>query len=177
MRKNNKTADLYSSVVEELWRKQIQELKKYCQKKNWEVLFVKRIPGADTAIPGDKRIIIREDRNPEVAFYYFLHEIGHMFVAERNNRKSIAAETMFGTSSLTYKICYILENEEIPAWNSGFNLAKRLDLEVNMRNFNQIKANCLASYMKWSLKRRINKEIKKHDLLQQRTINDATKKR
>lgn len=144
------------------WRDQISQLITYCDNKGWKVMFTNKTPNSDYAYPDDKLITIQNDRKAEVTFYYFLHEIGHMIMCQNKagyEEKYSAVFEDFHGNSQTYKIARI--EEELEAWKTGLRLAKRLNLQVNRRNYEKIKSRCVTSYLSWAVKRKFKNEVLK----------------
>jgi hypothetical protein len=144
------------------WRQQISALNAYCTSKGWKVVFTQKTPNSDFAYPEDKLITIQSDRKAEVTFYYFLHEVGHMIMCQNKlgyEEKYSAVFNDFHGNSQTYKIARI--EEELEAWKTGLRLARRLDLNVNRRNYEKIKSRCVTSYLTWAVNRKFQSEVKK----------------
>lgn len=144
------------------WKQQINMLTSYCSSKGWKVVFTQKTPHSDFAYPDDKLITIQKDRKAEVTFYYFLHEIGHMMMCQNKvgyEEKYSAVFEEFHGNSQTYKIARI--EEELEAWKTGLRLARRLNLSVNRRNFENIKSRCVTSYLAWAVNRKFKNEVKR----------------
>lgn len=149
-----------SELSNVFWKSQLEKLEEYCSNKGWTVEYRKREPRADMAHPDTGHIIIQEDRKPEITFYYFLHELGHLILCQNDKayqEKYDAVFNSFHTNSQTHKITRI--EEELDAWKAGYKLGKRLDLFINRRKFTDIKSRCIMTYIMWTAKRKVSKEV------------------
>ena len=149
-----------SKLSNTFWKSQIEKLEGYCKNKGWTVEYKKREPRGDTAHPETGLITIQEDRKPEITFYYFLHEIGHLLLCQNNKAYEEKYDDIFSDFSLNSQIHKITRlEEEIEAWKAGYKLGKRLDLFINKRKFTEIKSRCLTTYIMWTVKRKVDKEL------------------
>lgn len=109
----------------------------------------------DTA---SKTITVNTRQGIEKQLYSLLHECGHILV--RKNNKSFAqdypnqhkAEAYPSQrryeKSKQYKTDVIME--EVEAWRRGYKLAKRLNININKKNYDNLARECLYSYIKWA---------------------------
>lgn len=143
-----------------IWSKQIDRLESYCKKKKWTVDFTTAKVSAedDMAWPIEKKLLIRKDRKPEITFYYFLHEIGHMLVWNKKDYdETYSHSEKYKPESQIYRVAEV--EEEYEAWRAGLKLAKRLKLRLNRATYEKIKARCIISYFIFALDRKLKKII------------------
>jgi len=136
------------------WERQIGALTEYCQSKSWTVAFKKLNPSDDYAAWDKKRIVLSERKNKEILFYVFLHEIGHM-LQHQNARSHLGSY-----EEVPEHFCHQAQastvaklEEELDAWKTGYRLADRLELFVDRRQFERVKAGCIMSYVDWGSRR------------------------
>lgn len=144
-------------LTKSFWRNQIKKLEKYCEKKGWTVEYKKK-PHSDFAEWEAKKITLQITRRPDTLFYVFLHEIGHMLLIKNKqiyNAKYGAIFNEFSRTSQTHKIAIV--EEELEAWREGFNLAKKLELTVEQRKFERLRAKYVMTYMAWAAKKKPEK--------------------
>lgn len=97
-----------------------------------------------------KQITIHSRHTPERQFYILLHEIGHALVRDSATGKLFEhAWDDFTLYSNTCKMAVI--EEEFKAWESGYNMAKRLGLKINLRNFQVLRSGKLRTHMEWCI--------------------------
>jgi len=135
------------------WKKQFILLKEYAEARNWHVRTSKFL--SHEADEG-KRLITIQQTTPESMVYYLMHEIGHSILFSSDayttslcNFAQARERKAYGT--MQYRTGKV--EEEIAAWNTGKQIAEFLGVEINEKNYNKLKAKCLASYMVWAVKR------------------------
>ena len=156
------------------WKSQIESLEKFCEKKGWEVEYTLKEPYSDTAHPTEKLLIIQRDRRPEITFYCFLHEIGHMLICQNQagyDHKYGLVYEKFNEKSQTHKIVRV--EEELDAWKHGLKLAKRLKLYVRRKKYEEIKARCVMTYVMWASKRKVKQQVSEALRQAQGTPNES----
>lgn len=146
-------------MAEDIWSKQIQELKDYCQAKKWSVVSSAK---EDTANWDKKQITLLSPtkRNNETTFYIFLHEVGHMLMQRRSrvyhNKYGKTLEG-YGRATLVHRVTRI--EEEYEAWRFGYELAKEKRWQVNDVSFERIRAKCIMSYFMWASEKTMKRRI------------------
>ncbi len=108
-----------------------------------------------------KYITISKRQGPEKRLYALLHECGHLLIQQNNvkyeeNYPTQARMNQFFTNkqierSKDYRVETLIE--EIEAWNRGTNLAKRLGIFINEKNYRKLANECIYSYIGWAAKR------------------------
>jgi len=136
------------------WKRQLMELTEYANSKGYEVLFKKSASNQDLVDPENKIIRISAGHTNEIAFYCFLHELGHIILM--NNQKKYKHSygiiwDSFSGNSLTLRITTL--QEELDAWREGLKLANRLKMKVDRRKFEITKAKCIVTYLPWAARR------------------------
>lgn len=149
----------YIKYSRAIWKTQIEQLELYCEKRKWKIEYVTNDPRSDAAVFAENKLIIQSDRKPEITFYYFLHELGHMiaFHGNKSYYDSSKEDVDFHNSSQAHKVKCI--EEEFDAWKRGLKLSKRLNLVIERKKFESIKARCITSYMMWALERKFKKAL------------------
>jgi hypothetical protein len=130
------------------WYEPIAKLEEYCEGRGWSVEYARG--KLDEAVPTQNSIILNKRHKPEILYYFFLHELGHMLMVnddpKYNEKYKILTER--SVWSQTYRVCRV--EEEIEAWNKGLDLAMSLGLTVNRTKFEELKASMVSSYMLWA---------------------------
>jgi hypothetical protein len=112
-------------------------------------------------------IVVCTSQSVERMYYVFLHEIGHLLGRVEDSANwckkypELLRTSGVKTSSKLYKIARV--QDEIEAWNLGFEFAKKHRLEINLKKWNRLRSECLTGYMKMVTvkQRRKNKSAKK----------------
>lgn len=130
------------------WNKQTLALHEYAKKKGYTVVHA-RTDDCNSEIDfNTKQITIHSRHTPERQFYLLLHEIGHALVRDNSEGKLFDhAWEDFTLNSATCKLSVI--EEEFKAWEAGYNMAKRLGLKLNLRNFQIFRSGKLRTHMEW----------------------------
>lgn len=115
-------------------------------------------------------------KNAERMVYIMLHEMGHISLWRNFNYVNQFAAVQkarvtgnYGT--LGYRMGTI--EEEIGAWNEGKQLAKNLNLFIDVKRFDALKAKSINSYAVWATQRTFRLEAKKQKAL---ALKEAEKK-
>lgn len=122
-------------------------LRYYCFNKGIEV-----IPSNVWSYDHSERVIteVWRGRPTKAWVYTMLHELGH---AINRSKKSFSYKSWriseLGESITIDKVATVqIMREEIEAWETGLKLAKRLEIEINQKDFDRYASNCLMKYMK-----------------------------
>jgi hypothetical protein len=132
--------------------KEFGKLLEFCKKKKYQVIN-KNLKGEFGEIDfNSKTITLCTSLNKEKRIFFLLHELGHLLI---NKDRKFGEEKAFGVlnfskKSLTNKISEI--EEEYEAWHRGYKLAKKLQITLDRRKFEQTKAIALATYFHWAIK-------------------------
>lgn len=118
-----------------------------------KVFFVKT-QGATYHV-GLKMVTICSMLPPVNQSIVLLHEIGHHLIGHRGDEddRFVAGYLQQNTPSANKNFRHRLAciEEEIEAWNRGWKLAKRLDLRLERKEFDEFRVKCLKSYMQWGI--------------------------
>ena len=128
-------------------KKSYENIIYFCIKKKIEV-----VPSNVWSYDHSERIIteVWRGRPTKAWVYTMLHELGH---AINRSKKSFSYKSWriseLGESITIDKVATVqIMREEIEAWETGLKLAKRLDIEINQKDFDRYASNCLMKYMK-----------------------------
>ena len=142
------------SCPQKAWKGAIKKLTEYCESRGWAV---KIAPGSiDQAWFDQKKMIELNSRHkPELLYYTFLHELGHMHILidTPDNQyldifrtlQSAREKKKYGT--LAYRVGIV--EEEIAAWRIGYEFAIDRGMPINPDIFDRYKSRMLAGYMRW----------------------------
>ena len=142
--------------AEEQWTKEasaieaMAEVVKWCESKGIKVQFGKKSGGLyDSQL---KTITITSHSGPEKQLYMLLHECGHHLIGftehdERFGKGYPFADDPEVNTSFQHKIACL--EEEIEAWHRAWRLSKRLRLQLDRSAFDEVRLECLRSYIKW----------------------------
>jgi hypothetical protein len=123
----------------------------WCLSKNVKVEFGKLIGGSYNAV--DKTIKIACRAAPEKQLYMLLHECGHHLIGfdeddERFGMGYPYVQDPNVNATFHHRIACL--EEEMEAWNRGWRLGKRLNLQLERPAFDKVRLDCLRSYVKWA---------------------------
>ena len=144
-------------VAEEKWLNDVGYIHRmdaligWCSSKGISVSFGKK--GGATYLTSEKTITMAGRMSPEKQFYYLLHECGHHLIGytEEDERFGMGYPKHEDASvNTTFQHKMACLEEEIEAWNRGWKLAKRLNLNVDRESFDFVRLDCLRSYVKWA---------------------------
>jgi hypothetical protein len=141
-----------SSTVGYNWYEPIALLEEYCENRGWIVEYSRSKD--DEAIPGQNLIVLNKRHKPEILYYFFLHELGHMLMVNNDPKYNEKYKVLNERSvwSQTYRVGRV--EEEIEAWNKGLELAFSLGLTINQLKYEELKASMVSSYMLWANQRK-----------------------
>lgn len=103
------------------------------------------------------RIVIAANARPLRQVAYLLHECGHYLVsltAREDPRFSpgyVLGEGFTVERGFVHKLACV--EEEFEAWNRGWRLACRLGLSIRREQFDEVRRDCLRSYLHWGVRR------------------------
>ena len=150
----------------------IKRVEEFCTQHNWEVVYTNNKIDESR----NTTITLYRKRKPEILFYIFLHEVGHVWLQQcdftyQDKYPELCREAP-RYATMTYKIARI--QEEIEAWEVGKNLARSLGLRINQSKFEKLRAHCLTTYMNWAGKPRKNKMVNNSNVTLTTTTNNNT---
>ena len=117
-----------------------------------KVFFVKMQCG--TYHIGFKMVTISSTLSPVNQSIVLLHELGHHLVGHDADDERFGAgypRQNIPSAHKDFRHRLACIEEEIEAWNRGWKLAKRLDLRLERKEFDEFRVKCLRSYMKWGV--------------------------
>jgi hypothetical protein len=126
-------------------RKQIRKVENYLMdKRNIFVLFEQNVGNFYC----DDVITINSRQNLRYQLHTLLHEAGHALI--RSNKRGFL-EKYPGLSKRKSSKSYRLDTlkEEIEAWSRGYNLATRLEIDLDEDWWKRHSEECLYDYVKW----------------------------
>tara|TARA_R110002073_G_scaffold47789_1_gene129053 strand:- start:244 stop:714 length:471 start_codon:yes stop_codon:yes gene_type:complete len=107
-----------------------------------------------------KYITISKRQGSEKRLYSLLHECGHLLIQQNNTKYEEAYPAQAKMSqflsnkriekSKDYRVETL--TEEIEAWKRGKNLADRLGIFVEDKNFQKLTNECIYTYIEWAAK-------------------------
>jgi len=123
----------------------------WCNSKGIQVHFGKKAGGVYDA--NTKNIVITSHSSPEKQLYYLLHECGHHLIGftEHHERFGMGypqTETPGANQTFHHRLACL--EEEIEAWQRGWKLSKRLKLKIRREEFDELRLECLKTYVQWS---------------------------
>jgi hypothetical protein len=93
-----------------------------------------------------KIICYNRRRTPENRVIYTLHEAGHANRFEKLKKTYFDIHPGFHSHSEEKQKVSEVEHEAL-AWNEGVEIAKQLNIPVNLKKYAQIKTRCIQSYL------------------------------
>jgi hypothetical protein len=115
------------------------------------VLFAKREHGVYD--PHNKVVTITARANPEKQLYYLLHECGHHLIGMEELHVRFGMGYPRGNDpavnrTFHHKVSCL--EEELEAWHRGWKLSQRLGLNLDRAAFDQVRLECIRTYVKWA---------------------------
>lgn len=144
------------------WQQKINVATAYANMRGWQVQYSSdKLDQANTEF---SKVVVYNRTDTELMFYYLLHELGHLILwfssnyCQRFRNLSFSRERRSYSTS-KYRIG-ILE-EELAAWEEGYELAKTLNLEINEVRFDRTKVSNVLTYVRWAAKKQQTTKEKK----------------
>lgn len=125
-----------------------QKVIAYCNDRGWKVHIGKYESRAD---PEGNEILLSMWQTDEFLFYTFLHEVGHMIIAGRDNYWEKYPGLLLKESNKKYRMDYL--EHEMEAWRCGLDLSGELGIEsfIDLKKWNNLRWQCLYSYTRWTV--------------------------
>lgn len=129
----------------------IDALVAWCSIRCIKVDFAKKALGSYAT--GEKVITVSAGLLPRKQSIVLLHECGHHLCggADHHDRFGMGYPQTAPSVKRTFHHRLACLEEEIEAWHRGWKLAVRLGLNVSRDEFDEVRLDCLRSYIKWSL--------------------------
>jgi hypothetical protein len=131
----------------------------WCGERGLEVDFAKRSMGVYHL--DDKKITISCRLSPERQVAILLHECGHHLVGreEQHDRFGMGYPQTEPEVTKTFHHRVACLEEEMEAWHRGWKLACRLGLKCDRALFDEVRLQCIRSYVKWTLRPKTYVEV------------------
>jgi len=140
-------------VIIKNWQRSINQVVDWAEDRGLGVAFKR---GLEDQYNCDSKLIeINTANGLEHRFYVLLHECGHYLIHKTSStfvRDMPMYKGFFGgddgrvARSKAYHVALVAE--EIEAWKRGRNLARRLNLSVDNKRYDDLMAKCVYSYIK-----------------------------
>ncbi len=142
----------------------LNTITEWAQNEGYEISFdhtdISQIDWVKDSLNRPKDIKIQGKYSIEMKVYILLHELGHHQLRKDWNRfikklpvTAHAENQHFMTKDKRYKrrITYTVAcmEEEFKAWEEGFKLGQKLGIRINEGKWDNFKAKCLISYMRY----------------------------
>lgn len=130
----------------------LESLVSWCSSKKLKVAFVKKV-GA-TYYPNSKEVLVSSRLSPPRQVAFLIHECGHHLIGmkEHSERFGMGYPQTDPEVTKTFHHRVSCLEEEMEAWHRGWKLAGRLGLSISREFFDEVRLECLRSYIKWSLR-------------------------
>jgi hypothetical protein len=119
----------------------------WCDKRRIDVEFSSCMDGS--YLDDSRSISVSCNMRPLKQEVILIHECGHALAYDaraRLKKRHIEPDGSTFVSRLTWF------EEELDAWNRGWRLSRRLKLNITRETFDEVRTECLKSYVKWMLK-------------------------
>jgi antirestriction protein ArdC len=94
--------------------------------------------------PETNEVFVSRQGSDKNVFYTLLHETGH---AIQYNMRTPPSFTNYDPDVKTLVTMYHNMSEEIDAWQRGYDLAKRLKIPINQKDYDKYAAKYVATYI------------------------------
>jgi hypothetical protein len=124
----------------------------WCAERCIDVDFVKKPLG--TYYYGAKQIYISSRLKPYNQLVILLHECGHHLIgdAEHHERFGLGYPQTDPVVTKTFRHRVACLEEELEAWHRAWKLSQRLELGLNRDDFDEVRLDCIKTYVHWALK-------------------------
>lgn len=146
--------DTDASLVNEKWTReamgvsQLETLIEWCTRKGLRVVFGRKV--AAVLDQNTKTITVSGRLPPDRQVHVILHECGHFLVGNNPRFVNGYPYALDPKANRSFEHRLACLEEEIEAWNRGWNLGVRLGLSVDPVQFERTRAECLRSYVNWT---------------------------
>lgn len=147
----NVTKDM-NKPSKELWNKQIEEVIRWVESKNYKVVF--NTDEEDRLCFDSKTIFINSRKHPETKYYTLLHEAGHLLISQSwksfENDMPMYATSSDGRKERGKSYLVSLLAEEIEAWKRGRRLSGKLKHFINNDKYDRHITESVSTYVMWA---------------------------
>lgn len=130
----------------------ITKIVEWCKDHGLKVEFSSKCTGI--YCPNSRTIKIPSKLHFEKQVHYLLHECGHHLIdSDEHHDRFGMGYPKFNDPIIKKTFLHRVSclEEEMEAWNRGWRLSNRLDLNVNREEFDKVRLNCIRTYIKWAL--------------------------
>jgi hypothetical protein len=130
----------------------LEKLVKWCADHRIVVHFQKKAGGV--YYPDDKQVVISNRMSPRTQEAYLIHECGHHLIGQKEHHDRFGMGYPQTSPIIQRQFIHRIAclEEELEAWYRGWKLVKRLHLSITRSAFDDVRLDCIRSYVKWSLK-------------------------
>lgn len=131
----------------------LEALIAWCDGRKITVDFVKK--ASATFIPSSLTIKMSSRMSPRRQVVLLLHECGHHLIGMHDHHERFGAGYPRGGEeewSRTFHHRVACLDEEMEAWHRGWKLVKRLGLSVDRGFYDEVRLECIRSYIQWTLR-------------------------
>lgn len=146
------------------YKKALATITEWAQKEGYEITFdhtnISQIDWEKDTLNKPKTIKIQGKYSIEIKVYLLLHELGHhqlrknwvrfikkLPVTAHAEHEHLNSNDKRYMRRVTYTVACM--EEEFKAWEEGYKLGEKLGIRINDSKWNNFKAKCLISYMRY----------------------------
>jgi hypothetical protein len=120
----------------------------------------------DNCDPNRKIITICYKSSPLITLYTLLHETAHAEIFESKSFNSTFGQIAIDIENRrsTNRGHYQKLKEEMVAWETGLNLAKKLKISIDTEHYESYAARCYLAYVNIAAKAYFNNKLKKQNV-------------
>lgn len=129
----------------------LEKLIEWCTTRGLTVTFTRRPNGIYDS--ESKAIQIAAAALPAKQLMYLLHECGHHLIGMKEHHERFGmgypqGEDPVVSKTTAHKVACL--EEEFEAWHRGWKLSRRLGLAVSRQEYDNLRIECLKSYVDWT---------------------------
>lgn len=140
--------------LETLAAEDLRRIVEWCAGHKIDVVFTTECLGM--YVSEDRTVYMSGRLSPQKQVAVLLHECGHHLCEVSDSHERFAAgypEKRPGMKK-TWKHKISCLEEEMEAWHRGWKLSRKLDLSITRRVFDDVRVDCIKSYVTWSTSHR-----------------------
>jgi len=126
----------------------LEKLICWAESKNYFVDFVQN--GQNCICVDSKIIEINSSASKKLQIIRLLHECGHLLIFQSNGVFDFKSKYSLDKESDEYKIFYLIE--EVEAWRRALMLAKKLKINLDLKELDLDMTKALKAYAAWASK-------------------------
>lgn len=129
----------------------LDKLITWCETRGLTIVFARRQNGLYD--PESKTITIAASALPQKQVMYLLHECGHHLIGMKEHHERFGMGYPQGndpviSKTTAHKVACL--EEEFEAWHRGWKLSRRLNLAISRNDYDNLRIECLKSYVDWT---------------------------